>query len=139
VRQLSIDGDEEVWVAGVAATDGTLEVRVGDRGPRRRRPDRTVMEAQGFRDRFHDAWILPVPPGAGQPARGAAAAVSALVDVLWPGDGDEPLELPGFELDHDGRASVRTVERDEAVAAARAALDALGVDADGALFIHLGA
>jgi hypothetical protein len=100
VRQLSIDGDEEVWVAGVAATDGTLEVRVGDRGPRRglrrRRPDRAVMEAQGFRDRFHDAWILPVPPGAGQPARGAAAAVSALVGGL-------------------------------------------GVDADGALFIHLGA
>jgi hypothetical protein len=24
VRQLSIDGDEEVWVAGVAATDGAL-------------------------------------------------------------------------------------------------------------------
>ena len=65
--------------------------------------------------------------------------MSALVDALWPGDGDEPLELPGFELDHDDRASVRTVERDAAVAAARAALDALGVDADGALFIHLGA
>ena len=32
-----------------------------------------------------------------------------------------------------------TVERDEAVAAARIALAALGVDADGALFIHLGA
>jgi hypothetical protein len=52
VRQLAVDGDEEVWVAGVAATDGTLEVRVGDRGPRRGlrrwRPDRTVMEAQGF-------------------------------------------------------------------------------------------
>jgi hypothetical protein len=204
VRQLSVDGDEEVWVAGVAATDGTLEVRVGDRGPRhglrRRRPDRTVMEAQGFRDSFHDAWVLPLPPGAGQAARGAAAAVSALVDglgvaadaraevfftqrgakdlvaavealssadaevafvspvggdnaltlaaaggdrirvdVLWPGEGDEPLELPGFELDHDDRASVRTVERDEAVAAARAALAALGVGADDALFIHLGA
>jgi hypothetical protein len=203
VRQLWIDGHEDVWVVGVAATDGTLEVRVGDRGPRRglrrRPPDRTVMEAQGFRDSFDDAWILPVPRGAGQPARGAAAAVSALVgglgvepdaraevfftqrgakdlvaavealssgdekiafvspvgadnalglvavgdrirvDALWPGDGDEPLELPGFELDHDGRASVRTVERDEAVAAARVALAALGVDADGALFIHLGA
>jgi hypothetical protein len=203
VRVLAIDGDEEVWVAGVAATDGTLEVRVGDRGPRRGlrrpRPDRTVMEAQGFRDGFHDAWILPLPPGTGQAARGAAAAVSALVDglgvepdaraevfftqrgakdlvaavealasgeeeiafvnpvggdnalglvavgdrirvdVLWPGEGDEPLELPGFELDHEDRASVRTVERDEAVAAARGALAALGVDADGALFIHLGA
>jgi hypothetical protein len=203
VRQLSVDGDEQVWVAGVGATDGTLEVRVGDRGPRhglrRRRPDRSVMEAQGFRDSFHDAWVLPLPPGAGQAARGAAAAVSALVDglgvaddaraevfftqrgakdlvaavealssgaaeiafvnpvggdnalglvavgdrirvdALWPGDGDEPLELPGFEPDRDGRASVRTVERDEAVAAARAALAALGVDADGALFIHLGA
>jgi hypothetical protein len=203
VRQLAIDGDEEVWVAGVAATDGTLEVRVGDRGPRRRlrrrRPERSVMEAQGFRESFNDAWVLPVPPGAGQAARGAAAAVSALVDglgvepdaraevfftqrgakdlvaavealasgedevafvdtvggdnalalvavgdrirvdALWPGDGDEPLELPGFELDHDDRASVRTVERDEAVAAARVALAALGVDADGALFIHLGA
>jgi hypothetical protein len=201
VRQLAIDGDEEVWVAGVVATDGTLEVRVGDRGPRRglrrRRPDRSVMEAQGFRESFHDAWVLPVPPGAGQAARGAAAAVSALVDglgvepgaraevfftqrgakdlvaavealssgeeevafvdpvggdnalalvavgdrirvdALWPGD--EPLELPGFEPDHDDRASVRTVERDEAVAAARLALEALGVDANAALFIHLGA
>ena len=201
VRQLSVDGDEQVWVAGVGATDGTLEVRVGDRGPRRglrrRRPDRSVMEAQGFRESFHDAWVLPVPPGAGQAARGAAAAVSALVDglgvaddaraevfftqrgakdlvaavealasgeeeiafvdpvggdnalalvavgdrirvdALWPGD--EPLELAGFEPDHDDRASVRTVERDEAVAAARIALAALGVDADGALFIHLGA
>jgi hypothetical protein len=201
VRQLAIDGDEEVWVAGVVATDGTLEVRVGDRGPRRglrrRRPDRSVMAAQGFRESFHDAWVLPVPPGAGQAARGAAAAVSALVDglgvepdaraevfftqrgakdlvaavealssgeeeiafvdpvgadnalalvavgdrirvdALWPGD--EPLELPGFEPDHDDRASVRTVERDEAVAAARLALEALGVDANAALFIHLGA
>jgi hypothetical protein len=200
VRTLSIDGDEEVWVAGVTATDGTLEVRVGDRGPRRglrrRRPDRSVMQAQGFRESFPDAWVLPVPPGAGQAARGAAAAVSALVDglgvepdaraevfftqrgakdlvaavealasgaeeiafvdpvgadnalalvavgdrirvdVLWPGD--EPLELPGFEPDHDDRASVRTVDRDEAVAAARLALEALGVDADGALIIHLG-
>jgi hypothetical protein len=201
VRTLSIDGDEEVWVAGVTATDGTLEVRVGDRGPRRglrrRRPDRSVMQAQGFRESFPDAWVLPVPPGAGQAARGAAAAVSALVDglgvepdaraevfftqrgakdlvaavealssgaeeiafvnpvggdnalalvavgdrirvdALWPGD--EPLELPGFEPDHDDRASVRTVERDEAVAAARLALETLGVDADAALFIHLGA
>jgi hypothetical protein len=202
-RVLSIDGDEEVWVAGVVATDGTLEVRVGDRGPRRglrrQRPDRTVMEAQGFRDSFHDAWILPLPPAAGQAARAAAAAVSALVgglgvaddartdvsftqrgakdlvaavealasgeeeiafvdgvggenalglvavgdrirvDALWPGDGDEPLELPGFEPDHDERLSARIVERDEAVAAARVALAALGVDPEGPLFIHLGA
>ena len=35
VRVLAIDGDDEVWVAGLGATDGTLEVRVGDRGPRR--------------------------------------------------------------------------------------------------------
>ena len=75
VRQLAIDGDEKVWVAGLVATDGTLEVRVGDHGPRRglrrRRPDRGVLEAQGFRDSFEDAWILPLPPGAGQavPAR----------------------------------------------------------------------
>jgi hypothetical protein len=27
VRQLGIDGDEKVWVAGLAATNGTLEVR----------------------------------------------------------------------------------------------------------------
>ncbi|HEX6696654.1 MAG TPA: hypothetical protein VF080_07665 [Solirubrobacteraceae bacterium] len=59
--------------------------------------------------------------------------------MLWPGDGEEPLDLPGFEPDHDEKVSSRTVERDEAVAAARAALAALGVDADGALFIHLGA
>jgi hypothetical protein len=54
VRLLSIDGDDEVWVAGLGATDGTLEVRVGDRGPRRalrrRRPDEQAMRAQGFRE-----------------------------------------------------------------------------------------
>jgi len=201
VQQLSIDGDEEVWVAGAAATDGTLEVRTGARGPRRglrrRRADRSVMQAQGFRESFHDAWVLPVPPGAGQAARGAAAAVSALVgglgvapdaraevfftqrgakdlvdavealsrgeeeiafvdpvgadnalalvadgdgirvEVLWPAD--EPLELPGFELDGDERLSRRRVEPDEAVAAARTALDALGIGAGDPLFIHLGA
>jgi hypothetical protein len=67
VRQLAIDGDEEVWVAGLGATDGTLAVRVGDRGPRRalcrRRPDRTVMAAQGFRDSLEDAWVLLVRRG----------------------------------------------------------------------------
>jgi hypothetical protein len=86
VRQLTIDGDEELWVAGLGASDGSLDVRVGDRGPRRglrrRRPDRTVIAAQGFRDSLEDAWSLSVPPGAGQAARGAAAAVSALVDGL---------------------------------------------------------
>ena len=80
VRQLAVDGDQEVWVAGVAATDGTLEVRVGDHGARHGlrcwRPDRTVMEAQGFRDSFHDAWVLPLRPGAGHAARGAAAAAA---------------------------------------------------------------
>jgi hypothetical protein len=68
-----------------------------------------------------------------------AAGDRIRVDGLWPGDGDEPLELPGFEPDHDEKVSTRTVERDEAVATARAALAALGVDADGALLIHLGA
>jgi hypothetical protein len=86
VRQLSVDGDEEVWVAGVASVDGALEVRVGDRGPRRglrrRRPDRGALEALGFRKRYEDAWTLALPPGAGQAARGAAAAVSALRDAL---------------------------------------------------------
>jgi hypothetical protein len=76
VRVLSINGDDDVWVAGLAATDGTLEVRVGDRGPRhglrRRRPDEALMHAQGFSNSFHDAWILPLPPSAGQAARGAA-------------------------------------------------------------------
>jgi len=162
VQQLSIDGDEEVWVAGAAATDGTLEVRTGDRGARRglrrRRADRSVMEAHGFRHNFYDVWVLPVPPGAGQAARGAAAAVSALVGglgvepdaraevfftqrgakdlVLWPSD--EPLELAGFELDGDERLSGRRVEPDEAVAAARTALGALGIGAGDPLFTHLG-
>jgi hypothetical protein len=200
VRVLAVDGDEKVWVGGLAATDGTLEVRVGDRGPRRglrrRRPDQGAMQALGFRDSFHDAWILPLPPGAGQAARGAAAAVNALVDglgvpadasaavsftqrgardlvaavdaltsgaeevafvsrvagpnavdmvavgdrirveVLWPGD--DPLELPGFELDGDEKLSRRQVDADEAVAAARTALDALGIGPGDPLLIHLG-
>jgi hypothetical protein len=200
VRLLAINGDDEVWVAGLAATDGTLEVRVGDRGPRRglrrRRPDEAAMQAQGFRNSFHDAWILPLPSGAGQAARGAAAALSALVDrlgvpadasaavsftqrgakdlvaavdalaggaakvafvspvggdnalsmvaigdrigvdVLWPGD--DPLELPGFDPDRDEKISTRQVEPDEAVAAARTALGALGIGAGDPLLIHLG-
>jgi hypothetical protein len=199
-RVLSIDGDEKVWVAGLVATDGTLEVRVGDRGPRRglrrRGPDATVMRAHGFRDGFEDAWILPLPPGAGQATRGAAAAVSALVDglgvaesaraevtftqrgakdlvaavdalacgaeerafvdrvagpnalsllavgdrirvqVLWPGD--EPLDLPGFDVDRDERLTQRDVERDEAVAATEVAVRALGIGPGDPLFIHLG-
>jgi hypothetical protein len=200
VRLLAINGDDEVWVAGLAATDGTLEVRVGDRGPRRglrrRRPDEAAMQAQGFRNSFHDAWILPLPSGAGQAARGAAAALSALVDrlgvpadasaavsftqrgakdlvaavdalaggaakvafvspvggdnalsmvaigdrigvdVLWPGD--DPLELPDPDPDRDEKISTRQVEPDEAVAAARTALGALGIGAGDPLLIHLG-
>jgi hypothetical protein len=80
VRVLAIDGDDEVWVAGLGATDGTLEVRVGDRGPRRglrrRRPDQGAMQALGFRDSFHDAWILPLPPGAGQGASDPSSSIS---------------------------------------------------------------
>jgi hypothetical protein len=83
------------------------------------------------------AFVSPV--GADNALTLAAIGDRIRVDVLWPGEGDEPLDLPGFELDHDDRASVRTVERDEAVAAARAALAALTVGADDALFIHLGA
>jgi hypothetical protein len=200
VRVLTIDGDEKLWVGGLAATDGTVEVRVGDRGPRRglrrRRADRSVMEAHGFGDGFEDAWILPLPPSAGQAARGAAAAVSALVDglgvaddartevsftqrgakdlvdavealcsgaeeiafvdrvgganalalvsvgdrirvdALWPDR--EPLEVPGFDPEPNDRVSTRVVDRDEAVAAAKSALDALGIGAGDPLFIHLG-
>src|SRR4051812_20551620 len=95
VRVLAVDGDEKVWVGGLAATDGTLEVRVGDRGPRR-----------GPRIR---------------------------VEVLWPGD--DPLELPGFELDGDEKLSRRQVDADEAVAAARTAL---GIGPGDPLLIHLG-
>jgi hypothetical protein len=162
-RVLAVDGDDKVWLAGLAATDG---------------------------------WILPLPPSAGQAARGAAAAVSALVDglgvprdahaavsftqrgakdlvaavealgsgreekasvdpvggpnalamvtvgerirvqALWPGK--EALELAGFELDPDRRVSTREVEPEQAVGAAEAALRALGIDAGDPLFIHLG-
>jgi hypothetical protein len=46
--------------------------------------------------------------------------------------------LAGFELDGDERLSGRRVEPDEAVAAARTALDALGIGAGDPLFTHLG-
>ena len=85
VRQLRIGGDEAVWVAGVVAVDGSLEVRVGERGPRRglrrRRADRRDMEALGFRKgngSYDDAWTLALDAGPGQPAAGAAAAARAL-------------------------------------------------------------
>jgi hypothetical protein len=71
VRLLAVDGDDEVWVAGLGATD-------------------------------------------------------------------EPLELPGFDLDGDARLSVRRVEPGEAVAAARTALDAVGVGPGDPLLMHLG-
>ena len=58
------------------------------------------------------------------------------VQVLWPGD--EPLDLPGFDVDHDERLTQRDVERDEAVAATEVALRALGIGPDDPLFIHLG-
>jgi hypothetical protein len=51
---------------------------------------------------------------------------------------DEPLELPGFDLDRDEKLSTRQVEPDEAVAAARTALDALGIGAGDPLLIHPG-
>ena len=59
------------------------------------------------------------------------------VEVLWPTD--EPLALPGFDLDDDEKLARRRVEPDEAVAAARTALDALGVGPGDPLLIHLGA
>lgn len=40
VRVLSVDGDDDVWVAGLAGIDGSLEVRVGDRG--------SPLEVRGF-------------------------------------------------------------------------------------------
>jgi hypothetical protein len=58
------------------------------------------------------------------------------VEVPWPSD--EPLELPGFDLDRDEKLSTRQVEPDEAVAAARTALDALGIGAGDPLLIHPG-
>ena len=58
------------------------------------------------------------------------------MDVLWPSD--EPLELPGFDLDGDEKLSTRQVEPDEAVTAARTALEALGVGPGDPLLIHLG-
>jgi hypothetical protein len=48
-------------------------------------------------------------------------------------------DLPGFDHDDTERLSTCDVRRDEAVAAARTALDAHGVDAGGPPLIHLGA
>jgi hypothetical protein len=59
------------------------------------------------------------------------------IQTLW--EDDKPLDLPGFDHDDTERLSTRDVGRDEAVAAARTALDAHGVDAGGPLLIHLGA
>jgi hypothetical protein len=59
------------------------------------------------------------------------------VEVLWPSD--EPLELPGFDLDGDERLSAREIGPDEAVVAARTALEALGIGPSDHLLIHLGA
>jgi hypothetical protein len=71
---------------------------------------------------------------------------AALADVAAEGgarvlsiDGDEPLDLPGFDLDRDERLTTRDVDRDEAVAATEVALRALGIGPEDPLFIHLGA
>jgi hypothetical protein len=47
--------------------------------------------------------------------------------------------VPGFDLDSDEQLSARQVEPGEAVAAARTALEALGVGPGDPLLIHLGA
>ena len=132
VRVLAIDGDEEVWVGGLAATDGTLEVRVGDRGPRRGLRPAVDGLASGAEE------VAFVSRVAGPNAVSMVAVGGRIrVEVLWPSD--EPLELPGFDLDGDEKLSMRQVEPDEAVAAARTALDALGIGLGEPLLIHLGA
>jgi hypothetical protein len=132
VRVLAIDGDEEVWVGGLAATDGTLEVRVGDRGPRRGLRPAVDALASGAEE------VAFVSRVAGPNAVSMVAVGGRIrVEVLWPSD--EPLELPGFDLDGDEKLSMRQVEPDEAVAAARTALDALGIGLGEPLLIHLGA
>ena len=98
---------------------------MSDRGPRRRRADRSVVQAQGFRDSFEDAWILALPAAAGL---GGARS----------GGRRERAGRPASISDPDGRVSTREVERDEAIAAARTALDALGIGPGDPLLIHLG-
>ena len=95
VRVLAIDGDEEVWVGGLAATDGTLEVRVGDRGPRRGLRPAVDALASGAEE------VAFVSRVAGPNAVSMVAVGGRIrVEVLWPSD--EPLEL---------RASTSTATR----------------------------
>jgi hypothetical protein len=86
VQQLVIDGDEKLWVAGLGALDGSLELRTGDRGARRgilRRAqiDRAALEALGFSERV-DAWSLGLEPGPRLARRGAALLEQALTGAL---------------------------------------------------------
>jgi hypothetical protein len=83
---LAIGGDTEVWVAGVAAVDGSLEIRTGDRGAkrglRRKRIDRTALEALGLQRAFPDAWALGLEPAPLLARRGASLLEQALTHAL---------------------------------------------------------
>jgi len=87
-RTLTVDGDRELWVGGVAAVDGTLEIRTCDVGARRRlrrRPaDAEAMRALGF-THAEDAWRQSLQPGARVAGRGAALVAQAITGPLRAG------------------------------------------------------
>jgi hypothetical protein len=130
VRQLVVDGDEAVWVAGVAAVDGGLDLRTGEHGPRRRlrrRPvDAAVLAALGFTLGI-DAWTRYLPPpvltgsAAGllervlvegaRVAPGAALELAHSLTGIVPGSAAVPAAAPHVE---HLEAAVRIWEREPA-------------------------
>jgi hypothetical protein len=87
--------DPRRWSAVVAATDGSVELRVAE-PPRRglRRPDTSRLEAAGF-TRSHDCWVLPFDasvPDAEIAARWAAALGPDEVRVTYVGAGASDVE-----------------------------------------------
>jgi hypothetical protein len=87
VQLLAVDGDEELWVAGVAAVDGSLELRTGTSGAkrgmlRRHEIDRAAMAALGFSEAFGDAWALGLEPVPLLAPRGAAVLEQALTGPM---------------------------------------------------------
>jgi hypothetical protein len=143
VQQFALDDDEAVWAAGLAAVDGSLEIRTGTRGAkrgplRRHRVDRAALEAMAFTEVI-DAWALGLEPVPLLARRAAALLEQALtgplraspdgcVAVFFEQTGPEPGAAPGAPHLEHLQAAVRVWEQESGIMVAagrpsRACLD----------------
>jgi hypothetical protein len=87
---LEVEGAPEAWCAALGATDGALELRVGEPpgGPLRRRGREAWLRDRGFHH-VPDAWSLPV--AAGTDSEECAATLAVALDEALHADLSAPL------------------------------------------------